>query len=197
MVPLVSQLLNSRAFYLALDGDHFYRRWGPRQLVCFPLAELGPFTERSGAVSVIHQPTRKKIPVIKNAYSPERLGILAQRLNTWRESPPSERATCMNQISLREAHEARTAGNRLIVRGLAMACLLPLLIVLSHRFNVFGPREFALRAIVWSMCTLAGLITAIRGVITRVAALSARQQTQFGLEPSAPEVEALSSNSRT
>lgn len=161
---LVGQLLNRHCYYVAMDGQRYYRRWGPRQMHSFPLQELGSFVERRGTLVVEHVPTRRRLVVIKNAYSPERLPTLASRCNAWRTVPHELREPLMGHLNVVETRDARIAANRQIVSALKLVCLYPLLIVVAVRFHVFGPTAIAF----WAFLTLASAGYLIRGIVKRL-----------------------------
>ena len=173
-VWLLYELLNANCYYFAIDDKRFYRRRGPRRLVSFPLSDLGDFLTRIGTLYVCHKSTQKQIPVMKNAYSPEDIALLARRVNIWRSTPPAKRAATLTHLNLLEAAGARFAANKQIAWSLSVLCLYPFLIVLSLKFQFF--RAPALATVLWLLYTIAALVGLLGGVVRRVRATPKRAQ---------------------
>lgn len=161
---LLAQVLNRTSYYVAMDEERYYRRWGPRRLDTHRLEELGRFIERRGAVFVEHIPTMRKLLVIKSAYSPETVTTLAARFNAWRAAPPELRKPLMGHVNFVEAREARRAANQRIVGALRIICLLPLLIVMSQRF---GNLRGAI-IVFTSILIIGAAISLVIGVVNRL-----------------------------
>jgi hypothetical protein len=140
----------------------------------FLLQELGSFVERRGVLIVEHVSTGRKLDVIKNAYSPERLATLASRFNAWRTVPQELRAPLMGHLNVVEARDARMAANRQIVSALTLVCLYPLLIVVAVRFQVFGPTAIAF----WAFLTVAAVGYLIRGIVARITVPSLKLDSE-------------------
>ncbi len=186
-VWLFGQLLNSNCYYVALDDQRFYRRWGPRKLVNLPLQELGEFTEKDGEVLVEHLPTNKSLVVIKNSYAPERVTTLASRLNAWRAAPRKRRSALMGRLHVFEARDARTAANRQILIALSLVCLFPLQIVVSVKFGVFG----GVTIFLWGIYTLAAFFSLVGGIVKRLTVPRLKPAREGGaVIDSEPEIQA-------
>lgn len=165
---LIYELLNAKCFYWAIDNKRFYRRWGPRRLVSYPLDELGEFYTKKGALYVGRKSTTIPVLVMKNAYAPENTAILARRVNVWRSTPQTERKVTLSNLNLMEAGEARTAANKQIAKGLGLLGLYPLLIVLSLKFQF--PRAPGFSIVLSVVYTMFGLLTLFGGIVRRVGA---------------------------
>ncbi|MGI8977893.1 MAG: hypothetical protein ACR2FY_01565 [Pirellulaceae bacterium] len=167
-VWLLYELLNASCYYFAIDDKRFYRRRGPRRLVSFPLSELGEFHARMGSLRVCNQSTQQQIQVMKNAYAPEDIALLARRVNTWRSVPQAERKATLFYLNLLETTESLVAANKQIAWSLSVLCFYPFLIVLSMKFQFF--RAPALATVLWVLYTMAALVGLLGGIVRRVRA---------------------------
>jgi hypothetical protein len=169
-VWFLNELLCASCYYVALDDQHFYRRRGPRRLLVLRLDELDRFDARLATLFVYHQPSHKRITVMKNAYAPEDVTALARRMNAWCEAPRGERVRRTTAVNLAEAQLVRARGNRQIAWALRTLCLYPPLIVLSVQLRLFraGPLAISL----WCLLTVGGLLSLLAGIVRRVTATS-------------------------
>jgi hypothetical protein len=167
-VWLLYELLNANCYYFAIDDKRFYRRRGPHGLISFPLSELGDFLARIGTLYACHKSTQKQIPVMKNAYAPEDIALLARRVNIWRSTPQAQRGATLTHLNLLEAARARFVANKQIAWSLSVLCFYPILIVLSLKFQFF--RAPTLATVLWVLYTLAAMVGLFGGIVRRFRA---------------------------
>jgi hypothetical protein len=172
-VWFLCELLSANFYYFALDSHRIYRRRGPGRLVSLPLSDLGELSIRLGTLYVHQRSTKRQIPLIKNAYSPEDVGELARRINLWRSSPPAERATNLFHLNILETTEVLLFGNRQIAWSLSILCFYPFLILLSLRFHLLS---VPFVVFLWAPCTMVVLLGLLGGIVRRFRAKAKRPE---------------------
>jgi hypothetical protein len=181
-VRLLNELLCATYYYIALDAQHFYRRRGPSQLLVLRLVDLNAFDVPVGTLCTYHKSGNKRINVIKKAYAPEDINVIARRLNAWREAPAEERVRHIKAVDLLESQRLRTSANRQIARALRTLCIYPFLLVLSVQLRLSNAGILAI--ILWSVFAISAFWSLFAGIISRISATSqetlARRNTDNG-----------------
>jgi hypothetical protein len=70
------------------------------------------------------------LKLLKNAYAPERLSIVAQRLNIFRASSPATHSTQQARTNYESVRQMQGAGTASLLIGLLSVCFFPTLFVL-------------------------------------------------------------------
>ncbi|HUG91355.1 MAG TPA: PSD1 and planctomycete cytochrome C domain-containing protein [Planctomycetaceae bacterium] len=167
---LVWQILNGTCFYIALDEHWLRRRRGRWGLVKFPVEELGRFESHRGVLRVErHAGERtRRVVLLKDAYAPESLSVLADRLNVWRCSPPEHREASMAALDWSDLMRTRRVGNALLWGGV-FGCLVAAALIAAAS-HIRHPGWRGLRFVVSGFAVFVALGQIAAGAMIRVGA---------------------------
>ena len=161
-VFLAMQVLNRGAFYIALDDQWLRRKWGIRKLIRIPAAEVERFEARRGNLAVWRTGggRQSRVVLMKDAYSPESLAVLAERLNVWRESSHDERSASMTRLDWADANRQARTSRRLILGGIVSAGLSIVFIAVSWKMRRGRLRGLRILWCGFAVCIALGQIAA-------------------------------------